>query len=372
MMKNNLWQKIQKGVFIAVDIGKNFIQTKEEKSVEEYLQNACVLVDMAVEAGVDAVKFQTHNYEDEQLNINVTSSHFSGSDRYSWVKRNTLSTTVEEFWKPLKKYCDDNGVIFFSTPMSRGAAQILDQIGGVGMWKVGSGDILDFVMLDYERNSNKPILLSSGMSTLVEIERAIKFIQEKNNQVCLLHCVSKYPCPPEELNLETIEFYKEEFNIPIGFSDHSIGVESAVVAAAMGATFIEKHFSLSRDLWGADHKVSLTPEEAKEMVKRIREIENDENLKRKILLSDFAKKCMGIKGKILQDGEAVFRPLFRKSLMAGCDIKAGEVLTPEKIYAMRPQAYAGGLPSEKYEEVLGKMVNKNLKKFEAITVEVLS
>ncbi len=366
-----IWKKIQKGVFIAVDIGKNFIQTKEEKSVAEYLRNACVLVDKAVEAGVDAVKFQTHNYEDEQLNIDVTSPHFNGSDRYNWVKRNTLSTPIEEFWQPLKKYCEDRGVIFFSTPMSRGAAQILDQIGGIDMWKVGSGDILDFVMLDYERNSGKPVVLASGMSTLEETEMAVKFIQEKNKQVCLLHCVSKYPCPPEELNLRTIEYYKEKFNIPVGFSDHSIGVESAVVAAAMGATFIEKHFSLSRDLWGADHKVSLTPDEAKVMVKKIREMEKDEDMRKNILASESVKKYMGEKSKILQEGEVVFRPLFRKSLMAGCDIKAGEILMPDKIYAMRPQVYAGGLPSEKYQEVLGRKVKKNLKKYDPIVPDIL-
>lgn len=370
MSEFDIWQKIQNGIFIAVDIGKNFIQTKEEKPVEEYLRNACILVDKAVGAGVDAVKFQTHNYEDEQLNIDVVSPHFNGSDRYSWVKRNTLSTPIEEFWRPLKKYCEDRGVIFFSTPMSRGAAQILDKVG-TDFWKVGSGDILDFVMLDYERNSSKPIILASGMSTLGETEMAIKFIQEKSRRICLLHCVSKYPCPPEELNLKTIEFYKEKFSIPVGLSDHSIGFESAVVAAAMGATFIEKHFSLSRDLWGADHKVSLTPYEAKEMVKKIREMEKDENMRKNILASESAKKYMGEKGKISQEGEAVFRPLFRKSLMAGCDIEAGEILTSEKVYAMRPQVNAGGLPSEKYLEVLGKKVKKDIKKYDPIVWDIL-
>lgn len=370
MENKNIWKKIQNGIFIAVDIGKNFIQSKEEKSVEEYLQNAFVLVDKAAEAGVDAVKFQTHNYEDEQLDLNVTSPHFKGSDRYNWVKRNTLSTPIDGFWKPLKKHCEEKGVIFFSTPMSRGAAQILDKVG-TDFWKVGSGDILDFVMLDHERNSGKPIVLASGMSTLEETEMALKFIQEKNNQVCLLHCISKYPCPPEELNLKTIEFYQEKFSIPIGFSDHSIGTESAVVAAAMGAVFIEKHFSLSRDLWGSDHKVSLTPEEAKELVFEIRELETDPQKKERLLQSSSAHKYMGIKGKILQEGEAEFRPLFRKSLMAGYEIKAGEILTAEKIYAMRPQAYAGGLPSEKYEEVLGRTVKKDLMRYDPITPEVL-
>lgn len=370
LRNNKIWEKIDKGVFIIAEIGKNFIQSIEEKSVAEYLENAKKLVDAAVDSGVDAVKFQTHNFEDEQLKIEIISPHFKGSERYNWVRRNTLATPLESFWLPLKKYCEEKGIIFFSTPMSRGAAQILDQVG-VDLWKVGSGDILDFVMLDYLRNSGKPVIFSSGMSTLSETEMAINFLKEKNTSAVLLHCVSKYPCPPEEMNLGTISFYNKRFNLPIGFSDHSLSLDTSVFAVALGAKVIEKHFSFSRDLWGADHKVSMTPREMKELVARIRILENDSVAREKLANFPEISKYIGMADKIMLSGEEVFRPIFRKSLMAGCDMEVGEILTPEKIYAMRPQMYADGLPSEKYPEVLGKKLKAKIKKYDPINFDIL-
>lgn len=373
MTPNNpqsIWEKMQTGVFIIAEAGKNFIQTQEEQSVEVYLRNAKQLVDEAALAGADAIKFQTHNYEDEQLNIDVISPHFKGSDRYSWVKRNSLATPVETFWKPLKAYCDEKGIIFFSTPMSRGAAQILHEQVGQPLFKIGSGDILDFVMLDYIRNLHVPVIFSTGMSTLEEVEKAVKFLREKNSMVTMLHCVSKYPCPPEELRLGTMNFYREKFDMPIGFSDHSIGIEPDLVAVAMGATVLEKHFSLSRELWGSDHKVSMTPAELKALVEGTNEILNSSAKREEILASEYAQKSLGTSEKVLQEDEAAFRPLFRKSLMAGMDIAAGTVITSDMLYAMRPQMYAGGLPSEEYVNVLGKVLKKDLKKFDPVTVDI--
>lgn len=343
--------------FIIAEIGKNFIQSEEDKPWQEYLDNARELVSEAKKAGADAVKFQTHRVEDEQLDIDVTSPHFNGSDRYSWVTRNTKATP-DEFWRELKKFCDEQGIIFFSTPMSRKSAELLESLG-VELWKVGSGDILDFVTLDYIAQTKKPIIISSGMSTLEELDKAVKFLQGRGAEVAVTHCVSKYPCPPEELNLGTIEFLHERYGIPVGFSDHSLGDDSAVAAAGMGAAIIEKHFSLDRNLFGADHKVSMLPEEFKQMVEKIRSGEkaNVENY--------------GSKAKVLNEDEAVFRPLFRKSLMAGRDIKAGETLQAEDVFAMRPQLHAGGLPSEEYEKVLGKTINKDLNKYNPITWEIL-
>ena len=367
-----IWEKLQKGVFVIAEIGKGFIQTQEEKSVDEYLQNAKKLVDEAVKSGVDAVKFQTHNVEDEQLNINITAPHFSGSDRYSWVTRNTKATPVNDFWKPLKEHCDKKGIIFFSTPMSRGAARLLNEVG-VDLWKIGSGDILDFVTLDYIRNTGKPIIISSGMSNLEEVEKAVNFLKAKTDQVALLHCVSKYPCPPEDLHLGTIQFFKEKFSIPIGFSDHSVGdLTPDLVAVAAGATILEKHFSLSRDLWGSDHKVSMTPLELKELVVGVRELEQNPKKREEILAGDFAKKALKDKTKVMLDDEAKFRPVFRKSLMAGRDIPAGTLVTEDMIYAMRPQMYAGGLPSEHYELVVGKKLKRDLKKYDPIDNSVLA
>jgi len=363
-----IWDKFEEGVFVIAEAGKNFIQTENDCSVDEYLKNARALVDEAVKSGASAIKFQTHNVGDEQLDVNIVSPHFKGSDRYAWVKRNTFGTPMNEFWKPLKKYCDEKGIMFFSTPMSRGAARILNEVG-VDLWKIGSGDILDFPMLDYMRQSGKPIIISTGMSTLEEIDSAVKFLRAKNDKVAVLHCVSKYPCPPEELQLNTIKFLKERYNMPVGFSDHSVGIDSSLAAVTLGATILEKHFSMSRELWGSDHKVSLTPAEFLNLTDGVKEVQTNVFKKNSVLQSELVQKGMGDVKKVLQEGEAVFRPLFRKSLMAGCDIPVGTSITPEMVYAMRPQQYAGGLPSEEYENILGKNVNKEFKKYDPITLD---
>ena len=302
-----MWDRILSRVFVVAEIGKNFIQTEVERPVGEYLENAKALVKAAKDSGADAVKFQTHNVEDEQLNIHVVSPHFKGADRYSWVTRNTNATPLDGFWRPLKAYCDELGIIFHSTPMSRGAAMKLNQLG-VELWKVGSGDILDFVTLDYMAATGKPIILSSGMSTIEEIDQAIGFLKRRKAKVVLLHCVSKYPCPPEQLNLGTIGFLKERYQIPIGFSDHSIGIDSALAGVALGAQVIEKHFSFGRDLWGADHKVSMTPDELKALVTGIRELEANPAKKEEYLGKEIVKSGMGSGAKVLQEDEAVFRP----------------------------------------------------------------
>lgn len=362
---------IKDKIFVIAEAGKNFIQSEDDRPVEEYLENAKALAKAAKEAGADAIKFQTHNVADEQIDINVISPHFKGSDRFSWVTRNDKATPIDEFWKPLKAYCDEIGIIFFSTPMSRGAAEKLNELG-VELWKVGSGDLLDFVTLDYMASTGKPIIISSGMSTDEEVDKAVDFLKKRNADFALLHCVSKYPCPPEELKLGTIEYFKNKYDVPIGFSDHSVGenvIDSALAAIEAGAQIIEKHFSFSRDLWGSDHKASVTPEEKKELIDAIREFEQDAGKALSKIDQNFRKKEKT--NKVLQEGEAVFRPYFRKALVAARDIKKGEVIKPEDIHAMRPQAYIDGQPSEDYEKVIGKKAKKNLTKLSGIKAKEL-
>jgi len=350
-------------VFIVAEIGKNFIQSEEERSVEEYLVNAKELVDAAVGAGADAVKFQTHEVEDEQLNINITSPHFKGSDRYSWITRNTNATSIDEFWKPLKKYCDEKGIIFFSTPMSRKAAQKLDKVG-VPFWKVGSGDVQDYVTLDFITSTGKPIIISSGMVSLAELDEVIRYIQSKSCPVVVLYCISKYPAPPEYFNLGTIEYLKEKYpDLIIGFSDHSLGCEIALAAVKLGAKVIEKHFSMSRNLWGADHKVSMTPPEFKSMVMAIR---------KRAYNSVDAARYYGTKDKELDGANNEFRPYFNKSLIAGQNIRKGVIIKKDMIFAMRPRMYAMGLPADQFEGVLGKKTKCAFKKYDPITRDKLS
>jgi len=356
-------------VFVVAEVGKGFIQTEADQTVETYLQNAKELARLAKESGADAVKFQTHTVADEQANINVVAPHFKGADRFNWVKRNTLATPFW-FWQELKKYCDEIGILFFSTPMSHGAAKILNDVG-VDLWKVGSGDILDFVMLDYIASTKKPLIISGGMSTLEEVDKVVDFLKRRNVEFALLHCVSKYPCPPEELQLQTVNFFKERYDIPIGFSDHSIGIDSALAAVALGATIIEKHFSLSRDLWGSDHKVAMTPAELKSLVKGIRAMEKKPAEKGKYLAGEIAQAGPGQNIKTLQEGEAQFRPFFRKTLVAAVDIRKGAKIKSDMLWAMRPQLHLKGLPSEEYENVVGKSANFSMAKGSPITSELI-
>ncbi len=368
----NLVDEIQRRVFVIAEIGKNFILSPEDRPIAEYLTNAKTLVDKAVWAGADAIKLQTHTVEDEQLNIPIISPHAKGLDRYTWVSRNERSTPVEEFWKPLKAYCESKGIVFFSTPMSRGAAMKLAEVG-VSLWKISSADILDFVCMDFMRNTSQPIIMSSGMSTLEEVEKGLAFLRAKSRKVALMHCLSKYPGLPEEANLAVMELLREKFpDVPIGFSENSTGTLPSMISVALGARMVEKHLTISRDAWGADHKTSSTPEEFKEMVDTIRTIEQDPAEKERWLNHPTFKEIYGSKEKRLTEGEITLRPIWRKSLMAGKDIPVGTVLTAEMLYAMRPQSLGGGLPSEQYEQVVGKKITKDLKKFDPIQSEVLA
>lgn len=353
-----------KRVFIIAEIGKNFIQIEKNQPVSIYLKNAKDLVLKAKAAGADAVKFQTHHYQDEQADIDAISPHFKSRDRYTWVKHNSISTPIREFWEPLVDFCKKEKIIFFSTPMSYGAALILQKLK-VPLWKIGSGDILDFVMLDYIAKTKKPIIISSGMSTERELDTAIDFLKRKKADITLLHCVSQYPCPPENLNLATIKYLKNRYQISIGFSDHSLKIDSALVAVALGAIVIEKHLSLSRKLWGSDHKASLTVSEFTKLVATIRSFEQGKIIVKQTLIN----KYLGVEDKIMRDTEAIFRPYFRKTLVASCNIKSGTIIKPRHVYAMRPQIFLNGLASEKYESILGQKAITSINKYMPIRFE---
>ena len=351
-----------KGVFVIAEIGKNFIETPEERSVKEYLKNAKKLVDAAKDAGCDAVKFQTHEVEDEVLDIEFTSPHFKSKDRYSWVTRNTNATPLETFWKPIKAHCDKRGIIFFSTPMSRKAAQKLDKVG-VPFWKVGSGDIFDYVLLDYLVETKKPIIFSTGMASLDELDRVVQYLSEKKAPLVVLYCISKYPAPKEYFNLGTIEYLKDKYpEVTVGFSDHSLGHDVALAAVALGARVVEKHFSFSRELWGADHKVSMTPHEMKEFVRLVRTGAYKDAP---------VDAYYGKKKKELEGAKNQFRPYFHKSLMAGENLAKGAVITKNAVFAMRPQMQAGGISSDRFSEIVGRKITRALKKYDPITEKVL-
>ncbi len=342
-------------VFVIAEIGKNFIQTEEDRPLEEYVQNALTLIDAAKDAGVDAVKFQTHEVEDEQLPLHVVSPHFSGMDRYRWVTRNTLATPLE-FWQRIKAHCDARGIVFFTTPMSRKAAQKVEAL--VPFWKVGSADLQDDILLRYLISTKKPIIISTGMVSLQELDDAVTALQPKVQELAILYCVSHYPCPPEHFNLATLRLFRKKYpTAVIGFSDHSLGDDAALAAVHAGARIIEKHFSLSRDLWGPDHKASITPDEMRRLVDAIRANTpptEDET-------SFFGKEDAELEG-----ATNPYRPYFNKGLVAAEDIPKGTVLTENMIYAMRPLKHIPGLSAHRLTQALGKAVAKGLRKYDPI------
>ncbi|TSC68964.1 MAG: hypothetical protein G01um101466_246 [Parcubacteria group bacterium Gr01-1014_66] len=368
----SLFDELQKKVVIVAEIGKNFIQEEKVEQPAVYLERVKELVKTAKDAGADAVKFQTHHAEDEVLNIAFDSPHFKGKNRYEWVSRNEAATPLDDFWRPLKAYCESIGIIFFSTPMSRGAAQKLQQID-TPFWKVASSDILDFPMLDFMASTGKSIIIPTGMSTLQDVELSVAFLCKKKAHFVLMHAISRYPYPAEDSNLLTIAFLQKRFPaIPIGFSQNSPWIEPAIASIALGARIVEQHFTFDRALWGPDHKVSMVPEEFKEMAHGIRALEKDIDKQREYLMRPEIQKFLGKEEKFLQEGEEPFRSIFRKALMASRDLSPGTHLAAEDIYAMRPQQFAGGLPSEQYEQILGKKLLKPLKKFDPITENVLT
>lgn len=335
---------------VIAEIGKNFVITEQPEHEDILLDRAQTLVAEAKEAGANTVKFQVHSVEDEiHPDANIIAPHFD-QDRYEWVKRNTYS---ERFWWHIKEYCRLIGIEFLATPMSRGAAELLDDVG-VERWKIGSGDILDFVLLDYVRDSGKPIILSSGMSTLEELTKAYEYLKEKTEDITILHCVSRYPCPADKLNLATISFFKKTFpEAKIGFSDHSLRQDTGSMAATLGAEVIEKHFTLDRNAWGADHKVSLTPREFKTMVKYLTyDINPPPNI-------------LGIETKLVQTEETQLRKVFHKGLYANFDIKKGELLEPEHIISLRPKL-PNARSAKDYPQFLGKFADLDYKKYEPL------
>ena len=334
---------------VIAEIGKNFITTEQVQPESELLSNARQLINLAADAGCQTAKFQVHADDEIHPEFHGVAAHFN-QDRKSWVKRCTFSS---EFWGQIKDSCVEAGVDFLATPMSRGAAEVLDEVG-VERWKIGSADVTDFVLLDYIRDSNKPVILSSGMSTLQELERAYLYLKEKAEDITILHCVSEYPCPLENLNLSTISFLRQHFpGVNVGFSDHSVGIEGSLMAASLGVEIIEKHFTKSRAAWGPDHQVSLEPHGLSELMRRLRDKD----------FPAFQSEVLGVHTKFVSEGEMKFRKVFRKKLFAARDVKAGEIWESSMFCALR---HTEGESTSRYQELLGIFATKDYGQYEAI------
>lgn len=307
------------------------------------LKMALDLIDVASRAGADAVKFQTFFAEDLVSKQARKARYQTENDptiesQFEMLKR--LELPVEN-WDEIRRYCMKSGIEFLSTPFGEKAADLLQNLG-VGAYKVSSGDLTHLPFLRNLAKRKRPILLSSGMGNLQEVAEAIEAITEcGNDEIGVLHCVSCYPSAPEDSNLRAMATMEQAFQLPIGWSDHTLGDTIGLAAVAMGAKIIEKHFTLSCDLPGPDHKASLEPDDLSAFVKSIRMVDS--------------AKGSGVKKATPAEQETA--TVARRSLVAIKDVNAGEALDETNLSVVRPQ---GEVPPKYYDVFLGKKANQDI------------
>ena len=298
----------------------------------------------AKEAGANALKLQT--YTPDTMTIRSDKEYFRIGKGTLWEGK-TLYQLYKEAYTPwewqlkLKEIADEIGIDLFSTAFDPTAVDFLEEMG-VPVHKVASFEIVDIPLIEKMASTGKPLIISTGMATLGEIEEAVQAAREAGaTQIALLKCTSAYPAPPEEMNLRTIPHLAEAFGVPVGLSDHTLAIAVPVAAVALGACIVEKHFTLSRDIPGPDSAFSLEPQEFKAMVEAIR----------------VAEKALGKVSYEVGEREAASR-VFRRSLFVVKDMKAGEVFTHENVRSIRP---GYGLPPKFLKEVLGRRAACDIK-----------
>ncbi len=321
--------------FIIAEIGGNY----------EMVDQAKKMIDFAQEAGADAVKLQTYIAD----RIVQPGSRFEVKglgeiSQYEIVKKFEVNIKSHQ---EIFEYIRKKGLVVFSTPSCKETVDILEQLD-TDAYKTGADEITNIPLLKYIARKGKPILMSTGISTMTEISMAIEAIREEgNNQILLFQTTSIYPNDPQDANLRVMETFRSAFGVPVGFSDHTADIFTPVAATALGACMIEKHFCLSRQDPGTDTFFALEPAEFKEMCRGIR----------------IAEAALGTSQKYILEGEKKTAKGFRKSFIAWHDIKKGEVLTEENTIVKRP---GEGIWPIYYKAVLGARVNKDIKKDEFI------
>ncbi len=311
---------------------------------------ALKLVDAAKNAGVDCVKFQTFISENEVSKFakkaDYQIANLSGNDdsQYNMIKK--LELSFDQF-REIKRYCDKKGIIFLSTPFDLDSIAFLDELG-LPFWKIPSGEITNLPYLIKIARTGKDIVMSTGMSNLSEIEDAMNVLKENGaGNISLLHCNTEYPTPYHDVNLRAMKTMSDHFHVNVGYSDHTLGIEVPIAAVAIGASIIEKHFTLDRNMEGPDHKASLEPDELKQMVASIRNIED----------------ALGSSEKRLTESETGNRDVVRKSIVAKCNIKKGEIFSEENITVKRPGT---GISPMAWFTVLGQKSSKDFQEDELI------
>ena len=306
------------------------------------IECALHLCDAARHAQVDAIKFQTFKTE-KLLTRKASMAPYQkqnlGEDVSQFEMAKKLELSYTDFEK-IKHYCDKIGLLFLSTPDEEESLDFLATMD-VNPLKVGSGEITNIPFLRRVGRKNRDVILSTGMSCLGEIEKAYSVLMESGVlSVALLHCTSNYPCPMEEVNLKAMKTMAKVFDVRVGYSDHTQGIEVPIAAVAMGATIIEKHFTLDKNMQGPDHRASLEPHELKAMVHAIRNIE----------------KALGNGIKKPSPSELKNKPIVRKSIVAVRSIRKGEVFTEENLAVKRP---GDGISPMRWDEIIGKISSKD-------------
>lgn len=327
--------KIGSRVLIIAEIGGNH---------NGDLDTAIRLIEEAYNAGADAVKFQTYKAEtlvhkDEPALKLARSRYKTQFERFKSLEFS------QDAYRKLHSLAESRGLLFLSTPFDEKSVDILEHF--VSAYKIASGDIDNISLLISVSEKNKPIILSTGMATIEEIEKTLQKLS--GHPVMLMHCVSSYPTSDEDANLNSIPFLKNRFpQVPVGFSDHTIGITASIGAVALGAVVIEKHFTLDKAQDIGDHCLSLEPDEFREMVVHIRKME----------------RMLGVRKKEPAKSELAMKERLRRGLAASCDIEKGSIINQSMLMPLRPLK---GIPVSQYENILGKRINKDIRKGEFIS-----
>jgi len=315
--------------------------------------HAVKIIEAAKEARADAVKLQTYTPDTITLDCNNDYFRIKGT---VWEGRNLYELYGEAYmtweWQPkLKKIANDLGMDIFSTPFDHTAVDFLEKMD-VPVYKIASFELVDIPLLRKIAKTGKPVIMSTGMATLMEIDEAVRTLREAgNSQLSLLKCTSTYPAPAEEMNLRTIPHMAEAFHVPVGLSDHTLDEAVPVSAVVLGACIIEKHLTLSRGAVGPDSAFSLEPHEFKAMVKAVHT----------------AEKALGKVNYGGGDHETGMRA-YRKSIFVVQDVKAGEMFTADNIRSIRP---GHGLHTRYLEEVIGRYANRNIQRGSPLNWDVV-
>lgn len=305
-------------------------------------------IDAVARTGANAIKFQTHLADAESSIHEPFRVHFSTQDktRFDYWKRMEFSL---EQWKELKHHCDEVGLEFISSPFSNAAVDLLEEVG-VKRYKIGSGEVNNFLLLEKIARTNKPVIISSGMSSFTELDETVSFLKSRDVDYSILQCTTSYPTQPIQYGLNVISELKNRYKVPVGFSDHSSKIETCVAAVALGAEILEFHAVYDKEMFGPDAKSSLTFDEITRLVEAVNNIE------------------LANRNPINKEDNHNFKELkqiFEKSLAVNKDLLAGHILTFNDLEAKKPKGY--GILASQFESVIGKKLNTNLNQWDFLT-----